>query len=149
MQEISTPSNGRTYRIPPETMVYISVAIIHVDRQIWGSDALDFRPDRWLNTKIAGEESEGADDFLVPAKGTFLPWSAGPRSCPGMKMAQVEFVAVMATVFRRHRVDVVIEKGEDVEMARERLKGVLADSQPRITLQMNRPREVKLRWVKR
>ncbi len=64
-------------------------------------------------------------------------------------MAEVEFVAVMMTIFRSYKLTPVVEKGETVEVARERLKGLMADSQPRVTLQMNKPRDVKLRWEKR
>jgi hypothetical protein len=66
-----------------------------------------------------------------------------------MKMAQVEFLAVMLTLFRKARVSPVTEGAETMEMARERLKGLMKDSQPRITLQMNRPKDVVLRWVER
>lgn len=64
-------------------------------------------------------------------------------------MAQVEFVAVMMTIFRFHKVRPVPRDGETMEMAREKLKGVMADSQPLITLQMKRPRDVVLRWENR
>jgi cytochrome P450 len=78
-----------------------------------------------------------------------MPWSGGPRVCPGQKMSQVEFVAVIATIFKRYTVAPVLEKGETVEAARERLRGVMLDSQPRLTLQMNKPHEVKLKWSRR
>ena len=61
-------------------------------------------------------------------------------------MAEVEFVAVMVTVFSRYKVSPVIEQGETFEGARRRLEAVMYDSQPRTTLQMNRPKDVKLKW---
>ena len=64
-------------------------------------------------------------------------------------MAEVEFVAVMMTIFRSYSMTPVVEPGETLEMARESLKAVMADSQPRLTLQMNKPRDVTLRWEKR
>jgi len=64
-------------------------------------------------------------------------------------MAEVEFVAVMMTIFSSYKVTPVIEPGETIDVAREKLKGVMADSQPQVTLQMNRPRDVKLRWERR
>ena len=81
--------------------------------------------------------------------GTFLPWSSGPRRCPGIKMSQVEFVAVMATIFREYRVSPMVSEGETMEMAKERLEAVMYDSQPRITMQMNRPQDAKLKWARR
>lgn len=64
-------------------------------------------------------------------------------------MSQVEFVAVVLTILRPWRVEPTLKTGETIAMARERLKSVMADSQPMITLQMKRPREVKLKWTRR
>ena len=64
-------------------------------------------------------------------------------------MSQVEFVSVMATIFKYYTVEPIVEKGETLDMAKEKLAGVMADSQPRLTLQVNRPQDVKLRWTKR
>jgi hypothetical protein len=64
-------------------------------------------------------------------------------------MSQVEFVAVIATIFKRYRVAAIPEKGETIEDAKQRLREVMNDSQPRLTLQMNKPQDVKLRWSKR
>ena len=63
-----------------------------------------------------------------------------------MKMAQVEFVAVMAKVFKSCRISTAVAKGETEETARDRLKELMKDSQPRLTLQMNRPDEAIFKW---
>ena len=76
-----------------------------------------------------------------------MPWAAGPRVCPGRKFAQVEFVAVIATLFRRHRVRPVPLASETPSQAQARLRDVIEDSAiMAITLQMRRPREVALAW---
>ncbi|KAL9103638.1 MAG: hypothetical protein Q9163_001333 [Psora crenata] len=137
-QEITTSSG--TYHVPADTLIYISTACMHVNPAVWGADALSFRPTRWMS-------EEGS--FINPHRASFLPWSVGPRVCPGQKMAQVEFVAVMMTLFRSYRVSPVVEEGKTIDMAREKLKGLMADSQSFVTLQMNRPRELKLKWEKR
>lgn len=64
-------------------------------------------------------------------------------------MSQVEFVSVFCEIIRDWRVEAVEDAGESQEQARERLKAVILDSAPRITLQMNRPRDAVLRFVKR
>lgn len=76
-------------------------------------------------------------------------WSSGPRACPGQKMSQVEFVSVIMTIFSNCSVEPVLEDGETMEQGREKLLDLLQDSQPVLTLQINRPKEVKLRWVQR
>ena len=64
-------------------------------------------------------------------------------------MSQVEFVAVIMTLFKRFTVAPMLEKGETMEDAKERLRGVMKDSQQRLTLQMNNPQDVRLKWSKR
>ena len=125
-------------------MVYINNSALHANPETWGADSLDFRPTRWLS-----KDPESDDVPVIVPRGRFVPWSGGPRVCPGQKMSQVEFVAVMAAIFRRYTVAPVLEKGETVEAAKQRLREVMEDSQPRLTLQMNRPRDVKLKWSKR
>lgn len=64
-------------------------------------------------------------------------------------MAEVEFVAVMMTIFTSYKVKPVVKQGETMEMARQNLLDLMADSQPRTTVQMNRPDDLRLRWEKR
>ena len=90
-----------------------------------------------------------ATRFLTPPKGSFIPWSGGPRVCPGMKFSQVEFASVMMTLFRRHKLEPVCEGGETLDMARERLLGLTENSISKLTLQIKNPEAVKLRWVPR
>lgn len=138
--QVQITANSKDYTVPTNSTVYISAACLHVNPAVWGPDALSFRPTRWLS-------DDGS--IMQPPRSSFIPWSAGPRVCPGRKMAEVEFVAVMMTIFRSYSMTPVVEPGETLEMARESLKAVMADSQPRLTLQMNKPRDVTLRWEKR
>ena len=67
--------------------------------------------------------------------------------CPGKKFGQVEFVAVMAALFRTHRVEPVPDRGESMESARVRTMAVVNDSSMRLLLQMAKPERVGLRWI--
>lgn len=133
-------SDGTSHEIPGPISIYISGQMIHLRSDLY-PDPLAFRPSRWL--------SEDEQTFLEPAKGTFLPWSQGPRYCPGMKMSQVEFVSVFMTIFKSCRIEPALQGGETMDQAQERYKGIMRDSQPLITLQMKKPRDVKLRWTRR
>lgn len=66
-----------------------------------------------------------------------------------MKMAQAEFLATIFTIFKGFSVRPAILKGETAAMAATRTLGVIRDSIPRLTLQMNCPRDIKLVWQKR
>jgi len=104
-----------------------------------------FRPTRWL------EEGStlGTGQLITPTKGTYFPWGGGPRVCPGMKMAQVEFVAVMTTFFRKCRIEPVVQSGETLEQARDNLMQIAEDSSQKVSMQMNKPEQVNLRWHRR
>ena len=132
--------------IPGNTAVFIASASIHVSPTLYGPDPLSFRPTRWLSPS---HSQQNQDSLIEPPRGTFLPWSGGPRHCPGTKMAQVEFVGVIREIFASWRVEVVERPDETSEMAKRRLETILENSQPKFTLQVRKPKDVVLRWVKR
>ena len=87
--------------------------------------------------------------MFVPHRGTYFPWSEGQRNCPGKKFAQVEFVAVMATLFRDHRVRPVVVPGDSLDQARRRINEVVEDSTLGLLLQMRDPSRVAVAWDRR
>lgn len=90
-----------------------------------------FRPSRWVNPP-------GSEHAVFHApKGLFIPWGAGPRICPGMKMAQVEFTAVLMTMLKGHRIEATPLAGESSAEVQARLDSRLKDSQWVTVLQMN------------
>lgn len=158
-QMIPNPNGRNDLFVPADTTIYISGQGMNVAPDQWGTDAMDFKPERWLTGPAEATPTVSADGakldnesgFIDRARGSFLAWGGGPRVCPGMKMAQVEFVAVIFTIFKDWKVrpTVLEEKGETEEMAGQRLRDVLKDSQPAVTLQMNRPRDAILTWTRR
>jgi cytochrome P450 len=113
---------------------------------LWGDDSLEFKPTRWIptNSKVGEVIS-----LIQPQRGSYIPWSGGPRVCPGQKMSQVEFVAVISTLFRKARAEAIQLQSESLDAARNRLLDVVMDSAPILTLQMRRPEDIRLRWTAR
>jgi cytochrome P450 len=111
-----------TYVVPANAFVYINNSTVHTNPEKWGADSLAFYPTRWLS-----QDSTSEDVFVTMPRAQFIPWSGGSRVCPGQKMSQVEFVAVIATIFRRYRVSPIMENGETMENAKERLREVIKD----------------------
>jgi len=162
-QTITTSSAG-TFTLPAQSTVCVNSIALHTDPAVWRDlnpntdttpqvpnpdskaegentdktpDELNFRPSRWLDSPT---------QLYHPPKGTYLPWSAGPRVCPGQKMAQVEFVAVILTLFLKHRLEPIRRRiGEDSgdgkeesdEQVRDRLDALMERSQPILTLEMD------------
>lgn len=145
----------KTHVLPPSTALNINVQALHTDPHIWGSDALDWRPNRWLRASSSSTTSSNEkypslmakETFVEPEAGTFIPWADGPRECVGRKFSQVEFVAVLASLFRDYHVGPVVKNGEDEADARRALVRMVDDSAiSAITLQMLEPRSRSLRW---
>ena len=137
---------GKQHTIPSETLIWLNSASVHSQPQHWGSDSLLWRPTRWFTSKV--ESEIGAETIQEPPKGTFVPWSAGARVCPGHKFAKIEFVAVMAALFRNARVRPALLQGENSETAKERVLKTVENSKVLITLQMLQPDKVPLIWTR-
>ncbi|KAI3469673.1 hypothetical protein Pfo_026336 [Paulownia fortunei] len=77
-------------RIPKGVLLQLPVALLHRGPEIWGKDALDFRPDRF------------AEGILKAANGqaAFMPFSWGPRICIGQNFALMEGKAFVAQLLR-------------------------------------------------
>ncbi|KAL5122047.1 hypothetical protein ACEQ8H_000264 [Pleosporales sp. CAS-2024a] len=136
-------SSGTTIRLPAKTRVLINVVALHHSSP-WkdinhesdparykqpntGSipDEALFRPSRWIHTAAPSPILE----YFHPPRGTFLPWSQGPRICPGQKMAQVEITTLILCLLRRHRIEPVRVQGETRGEAERRLDAKLRDLQ--------------------
>ncbi|KAG0559051.1 hypothetical protein KC19_10G074900 [Ceratodon purpureus] len=59
---------------------------------IWGSDCLEFRPDRFLRDGI----------FVPPSPFAYPIFQAGPRICLGMDMGMMQMKLIAATLIRRY-----------------------------------------------
>lgn len=138
-----------TFTIPANCSTYVDNVAVHLDSEVWrdldqtGADSstdchqpdeYNFRPTRWVNPT-------GSQSILFqPPRGAFLPWSAGPRVCPGQKMAQVEFTSIFLTLFRRHRIEAVpltIDGRQETRAEiNTRLDELMKDSISILTLQM-------------
>lgn len=152
--------------IPPNTYVVINFMHLHSSPELWGDDSLDFRPSRWIGRTDSSDngpnlEFSSEEKLERSTPGAFIPWATGPRNCPGMKFAQVEFVSVIGSLLSDHRVEAALppmlqdqmeSKGlhepEIADLSRKRLRSILEDSDVRVTTTMLRPGEVWLRWRK-
>jgi len=63
-------------------MVMYSVMMMHRRKDLWGPDADEFDPDRFLDERL--------HKYLVPNPFIFLPFNAGPRICLGQQFAYNE-----------------------------------------------------------
>ncbi|KAH9925072.1 cytochrome P450 [Amylocystis lapponica] len=82
-------------RVPRGSFVHVPVEAFNLDREVWGADGWAFNPDRWDSLPEAVARQPGLYSNL-------LTFSAGPRSCIGMRFSIIEiktFLYVLLTNF--------------------------------------------------
>lgn len=128
-------STGASIPVPAGANVVINSAALHTSPE-WshgtGLPAREFHPKRWIKM------DNGAEVLEQPEGTTYLPWAFGPRTCLGLKFAQVEFVSVLSTIFRQHRLRPALEddnplvlsglKQEESRLAEQRIREALASA---------------------
>lgn len=85
-------------RIPKDTILVVSPEAINRDPELWGPDANEFNPERWLGPGRAN--SGGASSNY-----SFLTFLHGPRSCIGQGFAKSELACVVAALVGRFEME--------------------------------------------
>ncbi|KAF2730596.1 cytochrome P450 [Polyplosphaeria fusca] len=107
-------SNGNKRIVPKDTFVYLSMSANFRNPKYWkrrdinsslreeihDSPAVDFDPERWRNGSVPEYIGE------VPL---FTPFGQGARQCPGKGFAQIELTAILATLFKKYSVELVVD----------------------------------------
>ncbi|KAK5696603.1 hypothetical protein LTR97_007906 [Elasticomyces elasticus] len=88
--------------IPKGSNVVLSPWAINRASSMWGPDAAEFHPDRWLGDKNGGATSPFA----------FLTFLFGPRSCIGMSFAKYELKCLVATLLMH--TDLRLKKPDEI-----------------------------------
>ncbi|RYP72197.1 hypothetical protein DL771_004327 [Monosporascus sp. 5C6A] len=107
MREAVPGATIRGRRIPPGTRVVLAPWATNRDPALWGADADEFRPERWLQGQARAaddrDNQDGAADGKKHGSGggassnyAFLTFLHGPRSCIGQAFARAEFACLLA-----------------------------------------------------
>ncbi|CUA76640.1 Cytochrome P450 52E1 [Rhizoctonia solani] len=92
LTECSIPTaSGRLY-VPSGTQVLYSPLLMQRRQDLWGPDAWEFDPERWL---------DGRNEAFVKDPMRFVPFNAGPRICLGQQFAYNEASFVLVRLFQR------------------------------------------------
>ena len=146
---------GKERIVPARTTVSLNVAALNTHPKYWGDDALVFRPDRWIMSEHSSsssniDSSDSSVSWFEPLPGSFIPWSHGPRVCPGRKFSQVEFTRVIFGLFSHGTRVEVVRQGDETEIeAQARVMRVVNEAKLEVTLKMVGADRVALRWAKK
>jgi cytochrome P450 len=77
--------------VPGGTNIGCSAWTLHLDRDLWGQDAREWRPERWL------EASEGKKAEM---KNSMFTFGAGSRTCIGKNVSYLEMYKLVPAVLR-------------------------------------------------
>ncbi|WYZ36363.1 hypothetical protein EsH8_XIII_000015 [Colletotrichum jinshuiense] len=77
---------------PPGTVLSVNPWVVHLSPEIWGPDAREFNPDRWLR-----DDAARLDKYI-------LTFGAGYESCPGHNVAKMELSKITATIIRDYNI---------------------------------------------
>lgn len=78
--------------IPNGTMLFVVPWAINRNPALWGPDAGDFVPERWIDKESGRATMNGGSDSNY----AFLTFLHGPRSCIGERFARAELRALLA-----------------------------------------------------
>lgn len=169
---------GRTLAIPPETLIVPSYLYMHKHERFWGPDVQSWKPERWIGKAMeedsqnqmvttpsqeradSGDElgdDDGSDychdEVLLPppSRGNFLGWSEGARNCPAKRFSQVEWVAILAALFRDWKVKPCLLEDETLVEAQTRVLDFIEKDTDYggLLLQLMHPERLPLAWSSR
>ncbi|KAL0798661.1 hypothetical protein Bca101_053836 [Brassica carinata] len=92
------------HRIEANLTVIIPIYLMGRMRSIWGEDALEFKPERWI--------SETGDLRHEPSS-KFFAFNSGPRTCPGKHLAMTAMKNIVVEILQNY--DIKLVKGHKIE----------------------------------
>jgi cytochrome P450 len=92
--------------IPSGTMLWIVPWAINRNRNLWGPNAEDFVPERWMDTETGRATMNGGAESNY----SFLTFLHGPRGCIGERFARAEMRALVAAFVGNFEMDMADPK---------------------------------------
>ncbi|KAK4414304.1 cytochrome [Sesamum alatum] len=77
--------------IPKGITIQVPTPILHQHQELWGSDAHEFKPDRFANG------TSGA--CKIPQ--AYMPFGVGPRTCAGQNFAMAELKVILSLILSK------------------------------------------------
>ncbi|KAH9057442.1 cytochrome P450 [Lactarius vividus] len=122
--------------VPKNTNVFVQIYNLNRDPSIWGGDAAEWKPERWLAPlpeSVASANIQGVYANLM----TFI---GGPRSCVGFKFLQLEMKVALSQIIPAFRfapaeADIVWRFGV---IASPSIKGSIGSYSPKLPILVSR-----------
>ncbi|KAG6814437.1 hypothetical protein H0H92_007441 [Tricholoma furcatifolium] len=92
LQDSTIVEKGGSISIRKGSYIHIPIEGLNLSTDIWGSNALEFDPDRWSSLPSAARSAN------FPGLGNLMTFGMGPHSCLGYKFTINEMKAFIATI---------------------------------------------------
>ncbi|KAG2241486.1 hypothetical protein Bca52824_096530 [Brassica carinata] len=92
------------HKVEANSKIVICIYALGRMRSIWGEDALDFKPERWITD---------SGDLRHEPSYKFMAFNAGPRACLGKHLALSQMKMVAVEIIQKY--DFEVTKGHKVE----------------------------------
>ncbi|KAF7341386.1 Cytochrome P450 [Mycena venus] len=90
--------------IPKGQMLHVPIWAINTDKEIWGEDAGEFKPERW-------DHIPGSASAIPGVWANLLTFFAGPHNCIGFRFSLAEMKALLFTLVREFEFEPAVPKG--------------------------------------
>ncbi|KAJ7926750.1 cytochrome P450, partial [Mycena leptocephala] len=90
--------------IPKGQMMHIPILAVNTDKEIWGEDATEFKPERW-------EKVPDSASAIPGVWANVLTFFAGPHNCIGYRFSLVEMKALLFTLIRTFEFEPAVPGG--------------------------------------
>ncbi|PPR01290.1 hypothetical protein CVT24_006365 [Panaeolus cyanescens] len=108
--DTKTGKEIREIMIHEGTTVYVGISALNRSKALWGPDAAEFKPQRWM-----GHQAYESTLDQIKTPGIFsniMTFLGGGRACPGMRFALLEIKNVMSALlpaFRFEKTDAIVD----------------------------------------
>ncbi|RID44863.1 hypothetical protein BRARA_I01628 [Brassica rapa] len=92
------------HRVEAESKIVICIYALGRMRSVWGEDASEFKPERWISEN-GGIKREPSSKYLV--------FNAGPRTCLGKHLALLQMKMVAMEIIQKY--DFKVVEGQKIE----------------------------------
>lgn len=94
MREATKSTTILNHYVPKGTHIIFALSAVNKSTAVWGPDAAEFKPERWLGQ---GRANTGGSSSNY----AFMTFLHGPRSCIGQAFAKAEFACLLAAMIGR------------------------------------------------
>ncbi|KAI1134365.1 cytochrome P450 [Hypoxylon sp. FL0543] len=110
LREAAVDTSIQGHYVPKGTSVVLSPWATNLDETLWGPDAHEFKPERWVPK---GPKDKRAASGGATSNYAFMTFLHGPRSCIGLQFAKAEFACLLATWVGRFEFALKNKEDED------------------------------------